>query len=180
MQNATNFKGLNNVLEGIEIGTLLAINNSLGFYHNHMLLRGNNLKIGNEPDAYLMNPIENFDETFGFLEHLRFYLMGAESALFGFDNVSFPFGEPMEGSCESNNRRINFGAAYPYRSLDFTYQVSTGYRDISAQLSYFGVPPGFETVVNQLEYYFTQKKEVDDLPRDDYKDRQRIIKFPTG
>jgi len=38
MQNATNFKGLNNVLEGIEIGTLLAINNSLGFYHNHMFL----------------------------------------------------------------------------------------------------------------------------------------------
>jgi len=167
MHKVSNFLGWENVLGSIEQGTLIAINKSIGFYHGHLMIRGNKLRIENDPDIFLMNPIENFDGTFRFPEHHRFYLMGAESALFGLDEVSFPFGDPMEGVYDPKGRNIAFGGVFHDKGLDTPYYVTSGYKDICSQLKYFGVPPGYETAISQLEFHFTGRKYVDDLSRDD-------------
>ena len=60
MHKVSNFLGWENVLGSIEQGTLIAINKSIGFYHGHLMIRGNKLRIENDPDIFLMNPIENF------------------------------------------------------------------------------------------------------------------------
>lgn len=174
-----NFLGLMGVLDTIEQGTLMALNNSLGFYHEHMMIQGNRLRTESDPDMVLINPIEDFDGTFGFPAHHQFYLMGAESPLFGLDYVSFPFGDPMTGLYDPDGRKIAFGGGYVDKGPDEVYHVSTGYRDICAQLGRLGVPPGYETVISQLEYHFTGRREVDDAPTDD-DGNDMIIRFPTG
>lgn len=176
----TNFLGLRGVLENIEQGTLMALNNSLGFYHGHKMWVRSNMQInqGGEPDILLLNPIEDFNRS-AFPGLHKFYVFGAELSLFGLEQVSLPVVGDLSGDFVYRGKKWGFGARVASRDDEQPYHVATGYKDICTQFEGYRVPPGYETVVASLEHYLLEDDRLARLRDEDEDSGPRdILIFP--
>ncbi len=141
-------------LEGIDQGTLIAINDSLGFYHGHLYVPPQpEMRIGGDnTDKLLLNPVELRGSTQFPKSHL-FYAMRSSGELCCIPDTAFPIPVPLVGILPLETETA-YGMIIEDPTPPGVYALSRTAEDIIAQFEAFNVPPGYEPVVYAMENAF--------------------------